>query len=94
MKKLLLTLSLLISAITFAQSWTSQATGFNNPSRGIDEIHIVDANTILFIKILKSSIINKLLKTTAPLIGLHMLSTKANPKICTPNQVTFFIIVG
>lgn len=46
MKKSLLTLSLLISAITFAQSWNSQATGFNNPSRGIDEIHIVDANTV------------------------------------------------
>ena len=45
MKKLLLTLTL-IGSLANAQSWNSQATGFADASRGIEEIHIVDANTV------------------------------------------------
>ena len=47
MKKLLLSISFLsLGFAANAQSWTSQATGFNNVSRGIEEINIVDANTV------------------------------------------------
>jgi hypothetical protein len=45
MKKLLLTLTL-IGSLANAQSWNSQATGFADASRGISEIHIIDANTV------------------------------------------------
>jgi photosystem II stability/assembly factor-like uncharacterized protein len=46
MKKLLLSFSLLMGLFSNAQTWISQATGFDIASRGISEIHIVDANTI------------------------------------------------
>ncbi|MBC7864075.1 MAG: glycosyl transferase, partial [Bacteroidia bacterium] len=46
MKKLLLTLvSLSLTSLSFAQ-WTDQATGFGTPSRGVNSINIVDANTV------------------------------------------------
>lgn len=47
MKKLLLSFSLLFMGYSsIAQTWTSQATGFNDVSRGLSEIRIVDANTV------------------------------------------------
>nr|WP_294774276.1 T9SS type A sorting domain-containing protein [uncultured Flavobacterium sp.] len=47
MKKLLLSLSLLFTGfISNAQTWSTQATGFNLPNRGLSEINIVDANTV------------------------------------------------
>lgn len=47
MKKILLSLSLLSASFGMnAQSWTPQATGFEAASRGINEISIVDANTV------------------------------------------------
>ncbi|MFN3752809.1 T9SS type A sorting domain-containing protein [Flavobacterium sp.] len=47
MKKILLSFSLLILAFTAnAQSWTSQATGFDLTSRGLSEIHIVNPTTV------------------------------------------------
>ncbi|WP_333877463.1 T9SS type A sorting domain-containing protein [Flavobacterium sp.] len=47
MKKLLLSISLLsLGMAANAQTWVSQATGFNNVSRGIEEINIVNANTV------------------------------------------------
>jgi hypothetical protein len=47
MKKLLLSLSFVaLSSVSFAQLWTSQATGFSTPSRGLEEITIVNANTV------------------------------------------------
>lgn len=46
MKKLLLSFSLLMGFFSNAQTWISQATGFDIASRGISEIHIVDANTV------------------------------------------------
>lgn len=46
MKKLLLLLAFTTSLGVNAQSWISQATGFSEPSRGIDDIQIVDANTV------------------------------------------------
>ena len=47
MKKLLLTLSLFsVGFVSNAQSWVSQATGFTEVSRGLQEIHITDANTV------------------------------------------------
>jgi photosystem II stability/assembly factor-like uncharacterized protein len=46
MKKLLLSLSLIASFTTINAQWTSQATGFTDPSRGLIEIKIVDANTV------------------------------------------------
>lgn len=45
MKKLLLSLTL-ITSLANAQTWSSQATGFSDASRGVGEIHIVDANTV------------------------------------------------
>lgn len=46
MKKILLTFSLIgLTSITNAQ-WTSQGTGFADASRGLSEVHIVDANTV------------------------------------------------
>lgn len=45
MKKSLLFLSLIASFSMTAQ-WTEQATGFTEPSRGLSEIKIVDANTV------------------------------------------------
>lgn len=45
MKKSLLFLSLMASFSMMAQ-WTEQATGFTEPSRGLSEIKIVDANTV------------------------------------------------
>lgn len=47
MKKLLLSLSFVaFSSLSFAQLWTSQATGFTDASRGLEEIQIVNANTV------------------------------------------------
>jgi hypothetical protein len=46
MKKLLLSLSLFITGFSSNAQWVEQGTGFANASRGIDEIHIVDANTV------------------------------------------------
>jgi len=46
MKKLLLSLSLIASFSTINAQWTSQGTGFADASRGLSEIHIVDANTV------------------------------------------------
>lgn len=46
MKKLLLLLAFASSLGVNAQAWISQATGFTAPSRGIDEIQIVDANIV------------------------------------------------
>lgn len=46
MKKLLLSLSLMTSLTSLQAQWTAQATGFQNPSRGLSEIRIVDANTV------------------------------------------------
>lgn len=47
MKKLLLSLFVLSAgSAVYAQSWTEQNTGFVSPSRGINEIKIVDANTV------------------------------------------------
>ncbi len=45
MKKLLLLLFIPFCSIVNAQ-WTSQATGFTTPSRGLNEIKIVDANIV------------------------------------------------
>lgn len=45
MKKLLLLLSISFCSVANAQ-WTPQATGFSTASRGLDEIKIVDANTV------------------------------------------------
>ncbi len=44
-KSLLLSAALMFSGIMTAQ-WTAQATGFADASRGINEIRIVDANTV------------------------------------------------
>ncbi|MGL2962664.1 T9SS type A sorting domain-containing protein [Flavobacterium sp. RSB2_4_14] len=47
MKKLLLSFSLLFLGFSSnSQTWTSQATGFSDVSRGISEIKIVDATTV------------------------------------------------
>ena len=47
MKKLLLSFCLLIASLSsFAQSWTTQASGFSSPSRGISKLEIIDANTV------------------------------------------------
>ena len=47
MKKILLSLSLLLSGYASnAQSWTPQASGFSEASRGISEFSIVDANIV------------------------------------------------
>ncbi|MFZ4678608.1 MAG: T9SS type A sorting domain-containing protein [Flavobacterium sp.] len=46
MKKILLTFSLIgLTSIINAQ-WISQGTGFADASRGLSEVHIVDANTV------------------------------------------------
>ena len=46
MKKLLLSFSLIALSSTINAQWTSQATGFTTASRGLSEIHIIDANTV------------------------------------------------
>ena len=47
MKKILLSLSLLLAGYaTNAQSWTEQASGFSEASRGISEFSVVNANTV------------------------------------------------
>ena len=46
MKKLLLTFSLIALTSTINAQWTSQATGFTDPFRGLSDIRIVDANTV------------------------------------------------
>lgn len=47
MKKLLLSISFLsLGLAANAQTWVSQATGFEAASRGVEEINIVDANTV------------------------------------------------
>jgi photosystem II stability/assembly factor-like uncharacterized protein len=46
MKKLLLTLLLIASSSTFAQSWDTQVSGFASASRGISKLEIIDANTV------------------------------------------------
>lgn len=47
MKKILLTLSLLLASYASnSQTWTEQATRFSSPTRGVSEISIVDANTV------------------------------------------------
>ena len=46
MKKILLLLAIASTFGVNAQSWISQATGFNDPSRGIDEIKIVNASIV------------------------------------------------
>jgi hypothetical protein len=46
MKKLLLCFSLIALSSTINAQWTSQATGFSAASRGLNEIKIVDANTV------------------------------------------------
>jgi len=46
MKKLLLCFSLIALTSTINAQWTSQATGFSAASRGLNEIKIVDANTV------------------------------------------------
>lgn len=46
MKKILLLLSFASFGVANAQSWVSQATGFSDPSRGIEEINIVNANLV------------------------------------------------
>lgn len=46
MKKLLLSILLVISFCANAQFWTEKATGFTTPGRGLYSISIVDANTV------------------------------------------------
>jgi photosystem II stability/assembly factor-like uncharacterized protein len=46
MKKLLLSLSLIASFSTINAQWTSQATGFNDASRGLSQVTALDANTV------------------------------------------------
>ena len=47
MKKILLALALIsFTATTNAQTWTAQATSFSTPSRGLNEIIVIDANTV------------------------------------------------
>jgi len=46
MKKTVLFLSLIASITTASAQWTEQATGFTSLSRGLSEVHIVDANTV------------------------------------------------
>jgi photosystem II stability/assembly factor-like uncharacterized protein len=46
MKKLLLCFSLIALTSTINAQWTPQATGFSATSRGLNEIKIVDANTV------------------------------------------------
>ena len=46
MKKLLLSFSLIALSSTINAQWTSQGTGFSVASRGLSQIHIVDANTV------------------------------------------------
>jgi photosystem II stability/assembly factor-like uncharacterized protein len=46
MKKLLLCFSLIALTSTINAQWTSQATGFIDASRGLNEMKIVDANTV------------------------------------------------
>ncbi len=47
MKKLLLIICLIASfSSVFAQSWVTQASSFSNPSRGINNLQIIDANTV------------------------------------------------
>jgi Secretion system C-terminal sorting domain len=46
MKKLLLLLAFIPFSGLNAQTWISQATGFTDPSRGLDEIIALDANTV------------------------------------------------
>ena len=45
-KKLLFLNLLLISICSFGQSWVAQNTGFASASRGLRQLHIVDANTV------------------------------------------------
>ena len=46
MKKLLLSILLVISLSANAQFWTEKATGFTTPARGLYSISIVDANVV------------------------------------------------
>lgn len=46
MKKLLLSLSFIAFCSAANAQWATQATGFADPSRGLSEIRIVDANTV------------------------------------------------
>lgn len=46
MKKLLLSLSLIAFSSTINAQWTSQFSGFGDLSRGLNQIKIVDANTV------------------------------------------------
>jgi photosystem II stability/assembly factor-like uncharacterized protein len=46
MKKILLSILLVISFCANAQFWTEKATGFTTPERGLSNISIVDANVI------------------------------------------------
>ena len=66
MKKLLLSLTF-ISSLANAQSWTTQASGFDSASRGIDEIHIVNANTVwakAFDGVTTANVIQEFTRTT------------------------------
>lgn len=68
MKKFLLSFSLLFVGLTLnAQSWTSQATGFDNISRGLSEIHIVNPTTVWALAydgVSASNVIQEFTKTT------------------------------
>ncbi|TPD65558.1 T9SS type A sorting domain-containing protein [Flavobacterium microcysteis] len=46
MKQKLLLMALLAASWTMQSQWATQNTGFTAASRGLDEIHIVDANTV------------------------------------------------
>ncbi|WP_333599034.1 T9SS type A sorting domain-containing protein [Flavobacterium sp.] len=46
MKKLLLSLSLFSIGFAANAQWVAQASGFTDVNRGIDEIHVIDANTV------------------------------------------------
>ena len=46
MKKVLLSAMVLASTATFAQGWTTQSSGFSEPSRGVNKINIVNPSVV------------------------------------------------
>jgi hypothetical protein len=67
MKKLLFLLAYISVSQINAQTWTSQATGFADVSRGLSEIRIIDANTVWALAydgLNTANVIQKFTKTT------------------------------
>ncbi len=67
MKKLLLSLLCIITYSSLSAQWTEQATGFIAPSRGLDEIQIVDANVVwatAYDGLVTTNVVQEFTKTT------------------------------